>query len=91
MPVLVEAAQGDPTVAVWDIMNEPAGEGIEDWLEHHAKRVKSLDPERPATIGWAHAEGNEAAASWVDVLTYHPNGIFDCNREVWTARTNPHR
>ena len=81
---LIEAARGDPTVAMWDIMNEPAGEGIQDWLEHYAKLVKSLDPDRPVTIGWAHAKGNEATAAWVDVLSYHPYGIFDRTREVWT-------
>ena len=81
---LIEGAYGDPTVAMWDIMNEPAGEGIQDWLEHYAKLVKSLDPDRPITIGWAHAKGNEATAAWVDVLSYHPYGIFDRNREVWT-------
>ena len=82
---LIEAARGDPTVAMWDVMNEPAGEGIEDWLEHYAKLVKSLDPDRPVTIGWAHAKGNEATAGWVDVLSYHPYGIFDRNREIWTG------
>ena len=81
---LIEGAEGDPTVAFWDIMNEPAGEGIEDWLEHYAKLVKSLDPDRPVTIGWAHPKGNESTAAWVDVLSYHPYGIFDRNREVWT-------
>ncbi|MCY4593473.1 MAG: hypothetical protein OXC19_01580 [Bryobacterales bacterium] len=71
-------------MAVWDIMNEPAGEGIQGWLEHYAKLVKSIEPERPITIGWAHAKGNEATGVWVDVLSYHPYGVFDRNREVWT-------
>jgi hypothetical protein len=81
---VVEAGRESPALLVWDVMNEPSGKGIREWLEHYCRLVKSLDPGHPVTIGWAHAGSNETSAGWVDVMSYHPYGIFDKNRRVWT-------
>ncbi len=81
---VVEAGRGSPSLLAWDVMNEPSGPKVNGWLEHHCGLVKSLDPAHPVTIGWAHAGGNETSAEWVDVMSYHPYGIFDKNRRVWT-------
>jgi hypothetical protein len=66
-------------------MNEPSGAKVHAWLEHYCRLVRSLDTKHPVTIGWAHAGGNRASADWVDVMSYHPYGIFDKNRQTWTA------
>jgi len=81
---VVEAGRTSPSLLVWDVMNEPSGPKIHGWLAHYCRLVKSVDPEHPVTIGWAHAAGNEASADWVDVMSYHPYGIFPKNRQVWT-------
>lgn len=81
---VVEAARESPSLLLWDVMNEPSGLKVNAWLEHYSGLVKSLDPEHPVTIGWAHAGSNEVSAEWVDVMSFHPYGIFDRNRLVWT-------
>ncbi len=81
---VIGAAKGDPTVLLWDVMNEPSDEGVESWLEHYCKLIKSIDKEHPITIGWAQAQRNAVSADWVDVMSYHPYGIWDKNRDVWT-------
>ena len=81
---LVEATRNSPSLLMWDVMNEPSGGKVNEWLEHYCRLVKSLDPKHPVTIGWAHAGSNEISAGWVDVMSYHPYGIFDKNRRVWT-------
>jgi hypothetical protein len=81
---VVEAGRSSPALLVWDVMNEPSGNNINAWLEHYAKLVKSIDAENPVTIGWAHAGSNRVSAEWVDVMSYHPYGIFDRNRQLWT-------
>jgi len=81
---LVSVGRESPSLLMWDIMNEPSGPQIHNWLEHYCRLVKSADPSHPITIGWAHAASNERSAEWVDVMSYHPYGIFDKNREVWT-------
>ncbi|GAG16326.1 unnamed protein product, partial [marine sediment metagenome] len=81
---VVEAGKDSPAVLMWDMMNEPGGPGINSWLEHYCKLVKSIDPDNPVTIGWAHASSNETSGDWVDVMSYHPYGIFDRNRDLWT-------
>jgi hypothetical protein len=81
---VVEAGRGRPGVLIWDVMNEPSGDGINDWLEHYVKLVKEIDPDHPITIGWAAAKSNEVSADWVDVISYHPYGVFDKNRRLWT-------
>ncbi len=83
---VVSAGSGSPSILMWDIMNEPSGPNVNPWLEHYCKLVKSIDPKHPVTIGWAHASGNEVSAQWVDVMSYHPYGIFDKNRQIWTDR-----
>jgi hypothetical protein len=82
---VVEAGRGSPSLLMWDVMNEPSGAKVHAWLEHYCRLVKSLDAKHPVTIGWAHAGGNRASADWVDVMSYHPYGIFDKNRQVWTT------
>ena len=49
---VVEAGKDSPAVLMWDMMNEPGGPGINSWLEHYCKLVKSIDPDNPVTIGW---------------------------------------
>ena len=83
---VVEAGRASPSLLAWDVMNEPSGEGVRSWLEHYCRLVRSLDPKHPVTIGWAHAASNEASAEWVDVMSYHPYGIFDKNRQLWTTQ-----
>jgi hypothetical protein len=81
---VVEAGRESPSLLMWDIMNEPSGTGVNSWLEHYCRLVKSIDPDHPVTIGWAHAGSNKISHEWVDVMSYHPYGIFDKNRDVWT-------
>jgi hypothetical protein len=81
---VVEAGRKSPALLIWDVMNEPSGAKVNPWLEHYCELVKSLDADHPVTIGWAHAGSNEGSADWVDVMSYHPYGIFDKNRHVWT-------
>ncbi len=81
---VVEAGCDNRSLLIWDVMNEPSGPKINAWLEHYCKLVKSLDRKHPVTIGWAHASGNNVSADWVDVMSYHPYGIFDKNRHAWT-------
>lgn len=82
---VVEAGRDNRSLLIWDVMNEPSGPKINSWLEHYCKLVKSLDKEHPVTIGWAHASSNNVSVDWVDVMSYHPYGIFDKNRHVWTT------
>lgn len=81
---IVEAGRGSPSLLMWDVMNEPSGPKVHEWLEHYCRLVRSHDPDHPVTIGWAHAGSNETSAAWVDVMSYHPYGIFNKNRQVWT-------
>jgi len=81
---VVEAGRKSPALLIWDVMNEPSGKDVNDWLEHYCRLVKLVDAKHPLTIGWAHAKSNAASADWVDVMSYHPYGIFRKNRQVWT-------
>ena len=68
---VVEAGRESPSLLVWDMMNQPGGKGINSWLEHYCRLVRSIDPKHPVTIGWAGAEANEISAEWVQVMSYH--------------------
>jgi hypothetical protein len=81
---VVKAGSQRRSLLVWDIMNEPSGPGVNDWLNHYCQLVKKTDPNHPITIGWAHASSNDISGKWVDVMSYHPYGIFDKNRQIWT-------
>jgi hypothetical protein len=81
---VVEAGRKSPALLIWDVMNEPSGKRINRWLEHYCRLVKSIDAKHPVTIGWAHAKSNATSAAWVDVMSYHPYGIFKKNRQIWT-------
>ena len=81
---VVEAGRKSRALLIWDVMNEPSGKGVNGWLEHYCRLVKSIDAEHPVTIGWAHAKSNATSGDWVDVMSYHPYGIFRKNRRVWT-------
>ena len=81
---VVAAGSDNPSLLAWDIMNEPSGPKVNEWLKHYCHLVKAADPKHPVTIGWAHASSNAISADWVDVMSYHPYGIFDKNRQTWT-------
>ncbi len=83
---VVKAGSKSRSLLMWDIINEPSGPGINQWLEHYCRLAKTLDAQHPITIGWAHATGNDVSANWVNVMSYHPYGIFDKNRQIWTEQ-----
>jgi hypothetical protein len=88
---VVEAGSRSPALLLWDVMNEP--EIRQAWLEHYCDRVREWDPD-PAhaiTIGFAALldfggpfENPVLAHPTLDVLSYHPYGMFAANFAEWT-------
>jgi hypothetical protein len=76
---LIDAISDEPSLAMWDVMNEP------DWPPTRNERYLSkfkcskllantfheLDPNTPVTIGAAFVEGMIELADYVDVLQFH--------------------
>jgi len=77
---VVSSFVGDPRVVMWDVMNEPSAtplavseEGrklIYEFLVHHCKLVRELDPTHPITVGVA-THDNSYVLDLVDVLSCH--------------------
>jgi hypothetical protein len=65
-------------------MNEPDFQPLA-WVQHHLILVQDLDPAHPRMASCFFAQSTAATASLVDVIGYHPYGLFRRNVEVQTA------
>jgi hypothetical protein len=81
---VVAAALASGAELVWDVMNEPDFQPLA-WVQHHLILVQDLDPVHPRTASCFFAQSTAATASLVDVIGYHPYGLFRRNVEVQTA------
>ena len=89
---VVRIGRQSEALAMWDIMNEPGQHDA--WLRHYCDLVRQHDP-NPAhkiTIGNAALTpfgGALTAAALdqptLDVLSYHPYGMFRQNVQAWTG------
>jgi hypothetical protein len=85
--VAAEAAANEyDSLLMWDVMNEPDGEGVDGFVTRYAVLLRQLDPSKPITIGAAHPSFfNSNHTDEVDVISYHPYGIFAENVAHYTA------
>lgn len=81
---VVGAALATQAEVVWDVMNEPDFQPLA-WLEHHLVLLQDLDPAHPRTASYFFAASAAATADHVDVIAYHPYGMFRRNVEAPTA------
>ncbi len=63
---------------IYDIKNEPdldmqprGTELVADWLSHHIDIIKTIDPNRPTTIGWSNTESATILSDEVDIVSFH--------------------
>lgn len=87
---IVTEARSSPALLIWDVMNEPVGDGIEPWLRRQIERVRELDPDHPITIGWTGPPPGTEAGKLVDVVSYHPYGVFRDTVRVRTRQAREH-
>jgi hypothetical protein len=89
---VVAVGRESPALFMWDLMNEPATHE-EPWLRHYCDFVRAHDPnpQHPITIGYAaltpfrNARTPALDQPTLDVLSYHPYGMFRQNVQAWTA------
>lgn len=82
---VVQAAMTTQAVVVWDIMNEADNQPVA-WTQHYLNLVKQIDPASTTTVGYFFAKSNALTADLVDVLSYHPYGVFRANVTVPTQQ-----
>jgi hypothetical protein len=82
---VVAAALASGAEVVWDAMNEPDFQPLA-WLTHHLLLLQDLDPSHPRTASCFFAAACELTAHLVDVIAYHPYGLFRRNVEEPTAQ-----
>ena len=87
---IVTEARSSPALLIWDVMNEPVGDGTEPWLRRQIEHVRELDPDHPITIGWTGPPPVTEAGKLVDVVSYHPYGVFRENVRVRTRQAREH-
>jgi hypothetical protein len=87
---LCDIARDSRAVFMWDVMNEPNPFAQHDWLVSNIRLLRDLDP-NPAhaiTVGFAAypalARNPVVAEPALDVVTYHPYGVFRENIAEWT-------
>lgn len=86
LDTIVDALGGHPSIAAWDLKNEPDRDvGIHGlstdllyaWLGHMSRHLRSLDAETPITIGWSTASAAAAAPVHGDIVSFHHYGPAD--------------
>ncbi|MEM7308458.1 MAG: hypothetical protein AAF682_17385 [Planctomycetota bacterium] len=78
---VVQVATASGADVIWDVMNEPDNLPVE-WVEHYLALVKALDPTSPRTVGYFQASAALQTSELVDIISFHPYGIFRANVEV---------
>ena len=66
---------------IWDVMNEPDHQP-QDWVEHYLGLVKELDPASLRTVGYFFPSSAATTAEQVEILSFHPYGMFRSNVQV---------
>lgn len=91
LETIVSAFEGNPSIAMWDLMNEPdhswalpdagvSARDVSEWAKAMTAVVKKADPSHLVTVGLAghfalRDGGVEASLPFVDVVSVH--GYFD--------------
>jgi len=75
---IVSALKDNPSIIAWDLKNEPdldfghRGKGdVIDWLDFMTKYIKSVDPNRPITIGWSSIDYVDILEEELDIVSFH--------------------
>jgi hypothetical protein len=77
------AAAASAAEVIWDVMNEPDHVPLA-WVLHHHVLIKDLAPASWTTVGYFFAASAAQTAALVDVISYHPYGIYRRNVSVPT-------
>lgn len=84
---VVEASRNHPSILLWDVMNEPRPHV--EFHRHYCDRIREWDPDpqHAITIGFAAQVEWATTQLWdhptLDVLSFHPYGMFRQNVEEW--------
>lgn len=89
------AARDSHAIFLWDVMNEPDPAWV-DWFAANMRWIREADP-NPAhgiTVGFAalidFIENRVVADPLLDVVSYHPYGMFQENIDEWTRLARKH-
>jgi hypothetical protein len=78
---VVGTAATSPAEVIWDAMNEPDTVPV-SWVLHQVALLKGHAPDGPVTIGYFSVASAELTAPVVDVISFHPYGIYRRNVSV---------
>ncbi|MBU3025102.1 glycoside hydrolase family 2 TIM barrel-domain containing protein [Zobellia galactanivorans] len=75
---VVESLKDHKAIIAWDVKNEPdldfesrGKERVLAWLEQTVERIRSIDPERAITIGWASPEAAVHLKDQLELVSFH--------------------